>query len=243
MGKEETVGMEGKKILNGRTLKWIAVVTMFIDHLGIVLSPGVSTEVWRTMRIVGRIAFPIFCFLLVEGFYHTRDVKKYLLRLGAFALVSELPFDLVVFRRLWHPDYQNVFFTLFIGLLLLYLYNRFLANTQPVYAIMTVVSALCLAYLIRCDYGAEGVLMIFLFYYFRFRPLAMCVSVGLVMVFMGGLEVYALAALPFLLLYNGEKGGREPKTAAGALVRKYFFYFFYPVHLTLLALLDRTLFL
>ncbi|MCI9067722.1 MAG: conjugal transfer protein TraX, partial [Lachnospiraceae bacterium] len=88
--------MKGKKILNGRTLKWIAVVTMFIDHLGIVLSPGVSTEVWRTMRIVGRIAFPIFCFLLVEGFYHTRDVKKYLLRLGAFALVSELPFDLVV---------------------------------------------------------------------------------------------------------------------------------------------------
>ncbi len=234
--------MEQRKFLSGRSLKWIAVVTMFIDHLGIVLSAGVSTEIWRTMRIVGRLAFPIFCFLLAEGFYHTRDVKKYLARLGVFALLSEIPFDLVVFRRLWHPDYQNVFFTLFLGLLLLYLYNRFLANRQPVYAVMTVVSMLCLAYLIHCDYGAEGVLIIYLFYYFRFRPAAMYISTALVMVFMGGLEIYAPAALLLIFFYNGEKGGREPKSRAGVLAQKYFFYFFYPVHLALLALLDHVLF-
>ncbi|MCI8466006.1 MAG: TraX protein [Lachnospiraceae bacterium] len=234
--------MEQKKFLSGRMLKWIAVMTMFIDHLGIVLSAGVSREIWTAMRIIGRLAFPIFCFLLVEGFYHTRDVKKYLIRLGIFALLSEIPFDLVVFRRFWHPDYQNVFFTLFIGLLLLYLYNRFLANTQPIYAIMTVVSMLCLAYVIHCDYGAEGVLMIYLFYFFRFRPMAMYISTALVIVFMGGLEIYALAALPLIFFYNGEKGGKTPKKRAGALVQKYFFYFFYPVHLSLLAFLDYILF-
>jgi hypothetical protein len=235
--------MEGKKILSGRTLKWIATVTMFIDHLGLVLSAGVAEEIWRTMRIIGRLAFPIFCFLLAEGFYHTRNAKKYLLRLGLFALVSELPFDLVVFRRLWYMDYQNVFFTLFIGLLLLYLYNRFLANTQPIYAIMAVVSMLCLAFVVHCDYGAEGVFMIFLFYYFRFRPMAMCISVGLLIVFMGGLEIYALAALPLILLYNGERGGRPLESRAGKLAGQYFFYCFYPVHLMLLAILDRILFL
>ncbi|MCI8505551.1 MAG: hypothetical protein HFI67_05115 [Lachnospiraceae bacterium] len=215
---------------------------MFIDHLGLVLSAGTPVEVWRTMRIVGRLAFPIFCFLLVEGFSHTRDVKKYLFRLGLFALIPEIPFDLVVFRRLWYTDYQNVFFTLFIGLLLLYLYNRFLANTQPIYAVMAVVSMLCLAFLIRCDYGAEGVLMIYLFYFFRFRPLAMCISTGLLMAFMGGLEVYGIAALPLILLYNGEKGGRRSKSRGGELAQKYFFYCFYPVHLLLLAALDYYLF-
>ena len=229
-------------MLSGRTLKWIAIVTMFIDHLGLVASAGAPVEVWRTMRIIGRLAFPIFCFLLTEGFYHTRDVKKYLIRLGIFALVSEIPFDLVVFRRLWYTDYQNVFFTLFIGLFLLYLYNRFLANTQPIYAVMAVISMLCLAFLIHCDYGAEGVLMIYLFYFFRFRPLAMCVSTGLLMVFMGGLEIYGIAALPLILLYNGEKGGRKGESRKGELVQKYFFYCFYPVHLLLLAALDYAMF-
>lgn len=234
--------MERKKFLSGMTLKWIATITMFIDHLGLVLSAGVPREIWLTMRTIGRLAFPIFCFLLVEGFYHTRDVKRYLFRLGVFAVISEIPFDLVVFRKAWYPDYQNVFFTLFIGLLLLYLYNRFLANAQPVYAIMAVISMLCLAYFVRCDYGAEGVLLIYLLYFFRFRPGFMCVSAALLLFCMGGLEVYALAALPLLLLYNGEKGGRAPKTRTAKLAKQYFFYCFYPLHLSLLAMFDWFLF-
>ena len=216
------------------TLKWIAIVTMFIDHLGIVLTYAVPEPVWRSMRIIGRTAFPIFCFLLVEGFYHTRDIKKYLVRLGIFALISEAPFDLMIFGQVWYPEYQNVFFTLLIGLFLLYLYNRFLANVQPIYAIMAVVSMLCLAYLVKCDYGAEGVLMIYLFFLFRFRPVGMYIGVGLVMALMGGIEIFAVASFLPIALYNGEKGGKTMERGKSGLLQKYFFYFFYPVHILFL---------
>ena len=216
------------------TLKWIAIVTMLIDHLGIVLTYTVPEPVWKSMRIIGRMAFPIFCFLLVEGFYHTRAIKKYLVRLGIFALLSEVPFDLMISWQAWYPEYQNVFFTLLIGLFLLYLYNWFLANVQPIYAIMALVSMLCLAYLIKCDYGAEGVLMIYLFFLFRFRPAGMYISVGLVMALMGGIEIFAVASFLPIALYNGEKGGKAVESRKRGLFQKYFFYFFYPVHILLL---------
>ena len=83
-------------------LKILAVVSMFIDHSGAVLFRG---DMW--MRYVGRFAFPIYAFLIVEGYLHTRDVRKYLIRLGVFALISEIPFDLAFRGRLFAPDYRN----------------------------------------------------------------------------------------------------------------------------------------
>lgn len=216
-------------------LKWIAVISMFIDHLGVVLAGTMSYEVCRRMRIAGRLAFPIYCFLLVEGFYHSSDIKKYLLRLGGFALISEIPFNLLLTGGISYPQYQNVFVTLFIGLLLLYLYNRFLANVQPIYAIMTFVSMLCLAFVLKCDYGAEGVLIIFLFYFFRFRPVPMFISVGLVLVLMGGIEPFALAAFLPIAFYNEERGRYLPKGKTMQKLYQYFFYWFYPVHLIALS--------
>ena len=82
--------------MNTYKLKLIAIITMLIDHIAAVLIPS-DTMLWLVMRCIGRLAFPIFVFLLVEGFHHTRDVKKYLLRLGAFALISEVPFDLAFY--------------------------------------------------------------------------------------------------------------------------------------------------
>ena len=99
-----------KKGLNSFQLKCIAIVTMLIDHIGAIIFP---TQMG--FRIIGRFSFPIFCFLLVEGFHHTKDVKKYMIRLGIFALISEIPYDLAFRNVFLEFERQNVFFTLLLG--------------------------------------------------------------------------------------------------------------------------------
>lgn len=131
--------MKERKGISGSTLKIIAIITMLIDHIGagvlgrllVVrgMNEAADLNAWidanstlvityQMMRFVGRLAFPIFCFLLIEGFEHTHDVKKYALRLLSFCLVSEIPFDLLFNGKILESGYQNVFFTLFIGLML-----------------------------------------------------------------------------------------------------------------------------
>ena len=149
-------GTTDKKGISGSTVKIIAVIAMLIDHTAAVvmirqimargfqeaavggqsrlfdwlMENGVLFYGYQIMRMIGRLGFPIFCFLLVEGFQRTRDVKKYALRLGLFALISELPFDLAVTGRLWYGGYQNVYFTLLIGLLALWAYSFFAEYQQ-----------------------------------------------------------------------------------------------------------------
>ena len=101
--------------LNSFQLKCIAVITMIIDHTGAVLFPGELV-----FRYIGRISFPIFCFLLVEGFFHTRDMRKYMLRLGVFAVLSEIPYDLAFRGTMLEFSHQNVFFSLLIGVMMMY---------------------------------------------------------------------------------------------------------------------------
>ena len=125
---------EKKRGITGGWLKWFAVITMFIDHIGAsviehsyqLMAPG-AREFWvsadRVLRTVGRLAFPLFIFLLIEGFFHTRNRILYLARLTVFCAISELPFDLAFFIRRasleagswWDPTHQNVFFTLALG--------------------------------------------------------------------------------------------------------------------------------
>ena len=129
--------MKTKWGISGSVLKWFAVITMVIDHFGASVLETYVMNVWgrsplgnlfsdhwnellrvdRILRYIGRPAFPIFCFLLVEGFLHTRDVKKYAMRLGIFALISEIPFDLAVRGKFFDWQYQNVYVTLLLGLL------------------------------------------------------------------------------------------------------------------------------
>ena len=101
--------------LNSFTLKIIAIITMIIDHIGYVFLP-VGTAYYDIARAIGRISFPIFCFLIVQGFFHTRSHINYLIRLLIFALLSEIPFDLAFHKTLFYWNSQNVFITLALGL-------------------------------------------------------------------------------------------------------------------------------
>lgn len=148
----QEVSESKKKGISGSTIKIIAIIAMVIDHFAAVVltrqmiasgyldafNSGVYEEVmgwlhdnellyysYDLMRMVGRLGFPIFCFLLVEGFTRTKNIKSYLLRMGIFALVSEIPFDLAMTGKLFHWGYQNVFFTLFLGLFVLWAFDFF----------------------------------------------------------------------------------------------------------------------
>ena len=220
--------------LSADALKWIAMVTMFIDHLAYTgLNPFGPhyAEIYTTMRTVGRIAFPIYCFLLVEGFMHTGNYQKYLLRIGLFALISEIPFDLAMNGALLYWNYQSVMVTLFIGLVGLGAYRWCVCRQYPIYGIMVMIAAVALGMLTKCDYGAEGVLLIFIFYLLQYQPVVRAVCVAIWCVMMGGLEVWGVLALFPIMLYNGQKG----RTASGF---KWFGYVFYPAHLLLFVVLN-----
>lgn len=222
--------------LSGSTLKLIAIITMFIDHVGAavlarVLLQGGGSEtlykVYYAMRDIGRIAFPIFCFLLVEGFEHTGNRKKYALRLLAFALISEVPFDLAFSSRGLEFGYQNVFFTLFIGLITIMAFHAVEEQTgwhpvlRSVLLVGTALAGMGIAELLRTDYAAKGVLCILIFYLFR-RMRGVQILAGCL--FFCWWELPALVAFIPIAFYNGKRGWNI----------KYFFYLFYPVHLLLL---------
>lgn len=203
--------------LNSFQLKCIAVITMIIDHTGAVLFP---TNL--LLRYIGRISFPIFCFLLVEGFFHTRDVRKYIVRLGAFALISEIPYDLAFRRTVLEFEHQNVFFTLFIGVIMMYVLEK---SAELPIKVIDVLLAMWFASFLCTDYRFKGILLIAIYYFLRENRLGKF-GFGAVWNFIWNWKVQmygAIASIP-IALYNGQRGPSM----------KYFFYVFYPAHLLVL---------
>ncbi|MGN0405429.1 MAG: TraX family protein [Bariatricus sp.] len=226
--------MMNKRTYHGEDLKFFAMWSMLIDHAGAVLIENTSLYQitgFRMLavacRLIGRIAFPLICFLLIEGFCHTGNRRKYLMRMGIFALISEIPFDLAFFGKL-DLQRQNVFFTLFTGILLLYALEKAetLEHSSLIRSLMMAVSILagCVAATAgRFDYSYMGILLIAALYLFRNDRKKQCIA-GAV------LSLYELtAALAFILVgkYSGEKGD-------GQLPRNWF-YLFYPLHLLVLS--------
>lgn len=208
------------KGLSSFELKLIAIITMLIDHTGMILFPQ-----YIIFRQVGRIAFPVFCFLIVQGVLHTSDIKKYKIRLLIFAVISEIPFDLAAHGKIADIEHQNVFFTLFIGLCLIDGIQRLEGQYDLFLKIFYIVAALVWAELLNTDYGAYGVLMILIFYLFRQQTVISAVSIAAVNIAMPGqIQTYGIFALFPIYLYNGKKG----------MALKYFFYLFYPLHLLVL---------
>ena len=189
------------------------------------------------MRANGRISFPIFCFLLIEGFMHTHDVKKYALNLGIFALVSEIPFDLAFAGKPFYLDYQNVFFTLFIGLVMMIFLQKIDSKAQKdagawqrtnwkvsVGKLLVIVAACAVATLLKTDYSAMGILTIVLMYNMRKNKMY-CIGIGCAVLTLLSLnEITCFLAMIPVHFYNGKRG----------LNLKYPFYAFYPVHLLVL---------
>lgn len=245
--------VQGKvKGLSGSALKWIAIVTMLIDHIGAILvneSLGkkmvdlynitdpdkinkiyeLIPEIYMAMRMIGRLAFPIFCFLLVQGFIHTRNVKTYAIRLGIFALISEIPFDLALHNTPFYWKYSNVFFTLLCGLLVMIGLEAVdkkiqIQKVQKLFVKIAVVGiGMLVATILHTDYSWIGVLCITLLYITRNnkRDQIIMGCAGF------SFEIAALLAFIPIGFYNGKRG----------MNMKYFFYAFYPVHLFILYLI------
>lgn len=210
--------MEERKFgFSGFALKWIAMVCMLIDHMGAILYPQ-----YIQMRMIGRIAFPIYCFLLVEGAVHTSNIRKYIGRLFLFALLSELPFDLAFYGQI-SLEHQNVFFTLLLGLIAI---SQLQQNAGKLNCVLSTILAMTLAMVLHTDYSYKGVALIlcfFFLYQYVFLKQAAFMA-GNWLVYGTGVQTYAcLAAIP-MLLYNGKRGANM----------KYFFYIFYPAHLLIL---------
>lgn len=212
--------------LTGSSLKIIALFAMLLDHIGAILFPQ-----FILLRIIGRIAFPIFCFLLIEGFIHTHNSRKYASRLLIFALISEVPFDLAITHRAFYLDHQNIFFTLFIGLLVLIGIRRY--SNHVLMQILIIWTGCLFARILKVDYNLLGVLMIVLFYYFRDRPYPL-IPIFFLINYLGGgsfLQGFATFALLPIMLYNGQRG----------CALKYVFYIFYPLHLLILYFISYTI--
>lgn len=246
---------QSKRGLSGAHLKWGAIILMAVDHFGAaILEPMLINPVryqvqeWNTlyvvylvMRCLGRFSFPMFCFLMVEGFRHTRSKGKYLRNLLIFAGISEVPFDLALFGEFWSTAHQNVFFTLALGLSAIWFAEYFRARYmltvdnsiwhQVIYLGVTAGIALtaeCLA----TDYGAVGVIVIVVLYMLRERRFLGAAFAWGILTLSNWLEIYSFPFIGAVMLYNGQRGRQN----------KYFFYLFYPVHLLVLYIIRNMLF-
>ena len=227
------------RILSGSALKAVAVFAMLVDHSAICFKPLLGKHLFTAFSIrftpyillrgFGRIGFPIFCFLLAEGFRHTRSKKGYALNLFLFALISEIPYDLINAGTLPF-ERQNVFFTLLLGFLGLWCLSKF--REMPLGSSLALIALGICAAKLNADYGWKGFLLILLLYLLAEQPMIQCFAGITLLGWPGGVA----CAFPFLNLYNGERGFVRGRAA------KYFFYCFYPVHLTILWLLHRHFF-
>lgn len=217
------------RYLNGNQLKAIALVTMLIDHIGyVLLQSGAivfsgSFDLGYNLRIIGRTAFPIYAFLITEGYKHTHSFKEYAGRLFGFALISEVFADLAYYDSFIYFEYQNVFFTLLLGLFSIYVWDRFSSNgVSKVF----IICCLCLvAESCHTDYGAYGVLLILLMYVTSDDiVLRACAALAITIPFYdaGWMPLGVCFSMLFISLYNGERG---------KLNLRNWFYWFYPVHL------------
>lgn len=217
--------LDPKIRFNAYHLKMIALITMFLDHFARIIYPDLYI-----LKVVGRLAFILYAFLLVEGFTHTKSSKHYFFRLLIFALLSEIPNDLAFGGQWFDTSRQNIFFTLLGGLsgLMVIDSNKISSDVK----ILLIVALVTAANLFHFDYYYLGVLQVVCFYVFRTNVLKQFLTVGILNLFyMFRISTQSAAILGLLpiYLYNGERGKKT-----GIL-----FYIFYPAHLFVFWIIKR----
>ncbi|MCR4989692.1 MAG: conjugal transfer protein TraX [Lachnospiraceae bacterium] len=219
------------RVIDGTMLKIIAMVSMVFDHVGDMFYPGV---LWP--RMIGRLAMPIFSLCIAEGYIHTRDKMKYLFRMGIFALISEIPFDLASEGKIG-LNHQNIMLTFFIAILALRLFdlirgekkeeNGKYSPVKTCLGVLVVLVMACIAFLAKADYTFFAVIAVFIFYVLKdirqFARMGVGVAFLALTRTMGYYCTTGLSFIP-LILYNGKRGKGL----------KWLFYAFYPVHLLIL---------
>lgn len=226
--------------MSALSLKLIAIAAMTIDHLGYAIFPDVFILRW-----IGRLTFPIMAYFIGVGYSKTSDLKKYMITLAAFALLSEIPFNLMAGGSLYGGG-VNVLVTLLLGLVAIEVYQRF---RYARWGYLVVIIPALVADILHSDYGGGGVYLIFALWHFADYPkgplwcigiwsginfLSYWASAGLSLTTLTPL--LAIATVPLIGAYNGSKGYRGYKP-----VLKYIFYLYYPLHMLVIALLAKAM--
>lgn len=257
----ETQSKVIKKPFTGSDLKLIAIIAMLIDHIAHTIVYKLYLEaimvngvymmgdsrpkeamkiylIYMVMRSIGRLTYPIFAFMLVEGFLHTRNLKKYSFRLLIFALISEVPYNLANSRSIIDLGSRNIMWSLLIGLIMLY----FIQNTEKydkkkriLLTIGYILIAEAITFVIQAN-AIGGVLLIAFLYIFKNKPKWLFISGAIALSIMAlnfmWIQMFGLTTFVLFRYYDGTVGKGN----------KYLFYIFYPAHLLVLGIISMIIF-
>lgn len=233
--KLEKKGLDKIKILSGAQLKYIAFLSMLIDHTNKaliypILNEGILQHISNLFDIIGRIAFPLFAFFVVEGFFKTKNRKKYLTNLFVFAVISEVPFDMFLTSTFFNMRANNVLFTLALSLITIWIIDILknkLENKPPtlwyLVSVVVIIISCFISMQFGLDYEHHSIIIVYLFYIFYNKPVVGCALAYLSII----TEVWSILGFGLVLTYNGERGKQN----------KIINYWFYPVHLLILGIL------
>ncbi|MGG1879390.1 MULTISPECIES: TraX family protein [Paenibacillus] len=202
-------------------MQWIAMITMLIDHIGLVFFP--DQEMWR---VIGRIAFPIYVYALVQGHFHTSSRPRYMMRLAVIAVISQIPYQLAL-----DPYGLNVVVTLFVGAVILYLLDR---SESAILSVILVIAACVVMNDLPFDYGAYGLLLILIFRYASSAWLVPChIMLNLLFWLLNNWEMQMWSVLPTVVIAYGPEFWKRLESMQ---VSRWVWRSFYPLHLVLIAL-------
>jgi len=205
-------------------LKWIAIITMTVDHVGVILYPE-----FTVLRFIGRFSFPLFAYLLILGIENTRNIRYYFTRLFIFALISQVPFFLALDYGPF--DSLNIFFTLSSGLLFIYFFKK-----SSVFVLVPVFASLVLPF----DYGIYGIAVIGCIFILKENTkfgVFSLVLINTLFLVPWSIQFLSISAIPLILLHKNGSLNITRETTEEVTIplwRKYFFYVYYPLHLALL---------